>query len=388
MYSKIHLLSAILLCVFFTPIYAQQNAQDYYRKACQHLKGNEYTLALEAIDQIIEGKLLQTHQLPDRVDMPKITAQNWTINQGQHLIVTQYNGLNVQLMDIDLEVDFLADDDAAAATGPDQLASKQYLAWAQVFQKRGEILLKMKRFEEALESFERVCALAPDKAVAHFYRARALSTKAERLDQALEAVNEAIRLDDKQAIFYNFRGVQHRSKGNHQGAYDDYKKALVLNPTFAMAAKNLAQLYQLDKKEAEALKVLEQQVALGVENKDVYIMLAWLYTDAGNTEKTLIYAAKAADMGVGEGWLLQGRVYSRKDSYREAIAYFREAVLLDPKLTTAYVELAVAEYMTGDQEQACVSIQKALDVLLQNGEEQTSSSFQTVEKIKLQVGCK
>ena len=55
---------------------------------------------------------------------------------------------------------------------------------------------------------------------------------------AIDAFNQAIKIDPNYALAYNNRGIVCNELGDKQGAIDDYSQAIKINPNYALAYCN------------------------------------------------------------------------------------------------------------------------------------------------------
>ncbi|MBV9549871.1 MAG: hypothetical protein JO256_09395 [Alphaproteobacteria bacterium] len=97
---------------------------------------------------------------------------------------------------------------------------------------RAEILLRMRRFAEAVTDSDRAIAIAPDLGAALTNRGAAL-LGLMRYDEAIAVLDRAIVLGGErlELAYYN-RGLAKDHQGDAKGAYLDYSKALELKPDF------------------------------------------------------------------------------------------------------------------------------------------------------------
>ena len=67
--------------------------------------------------------------------------------------------------------------------------------------------------------------------------------KSNRRDQAIAALTKATSLNSKNAVAWNWLGMEQRDAGDRSGAEQSYLKALQVNPNYAPAHLNLGILY-------------------------------------------------------------------------------------------------------------------------------------------------
>jgi tetratricopeptide (TPR) repeat protein len=104
---------------------------------------------------------------------------------------------------------------------------------------RADVRLRMLDFEAAVADSEKAIALDSNQPVAQLNRGAGM-VGMKRYQDAVEALNQAITLNiDRMEVAYFNRALAREGMGDIQGAYQDYKKSLELNPKFALAAQEL-----------------------------------------------------------------------------------------------------------------------------------------------------
>src|SRR5262249_36727881 len=124
--------------------------------------------------------------------------------------------------------------------------------YAEAFCNRGSALGGLKRFDEALASYDRAIALKPDYAEAFCNRGSALQGL-RRFDEALAPYDRAMALKPDYAEAYFNRGNAVYNDGKWAEAVTQYECALALKPDYGEAkfALCMSQLPVLYKDEAE-----------------------------------------------------------------------------------------------------------------------------------------
>jgi len=104
---------------------------------------------------------------------------------------------------------------------------------------RGVLRLAMHQDDRALADIDSGIAIAPDLADAFVDRG-AVSIALGRFPQALDDLNRGIALGPhRPQVAYYDRAIVFEQQGDIRAAYNDYKKALDLEPDFEAAAKEL-----------------------------------------------------------------------------------------------------------------------------------------------------
>jgi tetratricopeptide (TPR) repeat protein len=126
---------------------------------------------------------------------------------------------------------------------------------------RGVALQEMKRYEDALASFEKAVALKPDHAEALNNRGAVLQ-KMKRSDDALASYNKAIELKPDYANAHYNRGSTLRQLGRNDAALASFERAIALKPDYAEAYNNRGILLREMKQYDAALSSFDQAISL------------------------------------------------------------------------------------------------------------------------------
>src|SRR2546422_8977618 len=149
----------------------------------------------------------------------------------------------------------------------------------------------------------------------------------------------------KGKVKYLESGQRYRQKGKYQEAAIQFRNALKLDPRFAEAFYQLAQV-DLDLHQwNEAYAALQQAVELEPGRLDVHLDLGRLYLAAGEFRKAedeASFILEREPRNVGAYQLLGGSLAARQQNDR-AIQAFAKAAELSPKDPSSYINLALAE---------------------------------------------
>jgi tetratricopeptide (TPR) repeat protein len=106
-------------------------------------------------------------------------------------------------------------------------ADRRGLAGDQV--QRGRILMKQKKYPEALEAFDQALQAAPDLVIAHQLRGEALLEIPDRIKEAVAALDRYLAKGPPTALALRARGLGRAKLGDHAGAAADYTQALLID---------------------------------------------------------------------------------------------------------------------------------------------------------------
>ncbi len=167
----------------------------------------------------------------------------------------------------------------------------------------GNTYLDLKRYEEALAALEQALRLDPNEAPAYIGRGGVL-LNLKRYEEALAAFDQAIRLDPNGAPAYTVKGIALGELKRYEEALAAFDQAIRFDPTFAFVYNDKgAVLLNLQRYE-EALAAFDQTIRF--DPNDV-----------------LAYTAK-------------GIALRNLKRYEEALAAYEQALRLDPTDTDAY----------------------------------------------------
>ncbi|MCA6104221.1 tetratricopeptide repeat protein [Bradyrhizobium australafricanum] len=284
---------------------------------------------LAAAEKIYEDML---RQQPDNFDalhlLGLISAQTGRSERGVDLIrrAIRLNG-NVADAHSNLgnALRALRRFDEALASFDVAIALKQNLAPA--LYNRGITLAELGRHEEALASFDRVTALVPDHADAHRNRGAALR-KLQRLDEALASLDRAIALKPNDAGAHNDCGNVLNDLKRFDDALASYDRA----PGIAGACYNRGNvLIELDRLE-EAVASYDKAIALRPDYAEAYnnrgsALFRLRHHDAALASIDKAIQHKGDDAAA---YANRGKVLSTLARHHEALAAYDKAVALKP----------------------------------------------------------
>ena len=125
----------------------------------------------------------------------------------------------------------------------------------------GTVLAKLKRFEDAVRSYDSAIALAPNHAPIYLDRGNALY-ELKRYDEALAAYDRALALKSNFADAWVGRGNVFCDLKRHAEAFAAYDKALALKPDLANAWLGRGNVFCNLKRHDEAFAAYDKALAL------------------------------------------------------------------------------------------------------------------------------
>jgi tetratricopeptide (TPR) repeat protein len=140
--------------------------------------------------------------------------------------------------------------------------------WAWSF--KANILIKMKRYSEAVDSFDELIKLDQENDKAYNDRALILSGGLNQDDDALESVEKALNISPKNANYWFNKGMILESMGSIDDALQAYGQAVALNSALENAWYRQGLLLQMQGSYNESLFSLDQAIGLNDQNADAW----------------------------------------------------------------------------------------------------------------------
>ena len=172
--------------------------------------------------------------------------------------------------------------------------------------------------------------------------------KAGNIDRAVQQFQEAIRDDPEFALA--FVGLaearlrawrQKRDPSTLASARDSAERALVLNPTLAVARAIFGAVLAASNERDEAVVQLEKAIALDPRDPSAYRELATVYGTLGQTDRAEMVYKKAIDARPGD-WVSTSslaRFYYGENRLADAEREFRKVIEIAPDNHTGYRNL-------------------------------------------------
>ncbi|MFQ6024863.1 MAG: tetratricopeptide repeat protein [Acidiferrobacterales bacterium] len=176
-----------------------------------------------------------------------------------------------------------------------------------------------------------------DIAIAYYQRGLAYSKK-NLCEQAMEDLNEAIRLNPKFARAYYHRGYVLRRTDQDDQAIEDYNRAIRLDPEFVPAYINRGVLHVDKGLYYHALQDFHQAIRLDPTDARTYSDRGCAFFGNGHYNRALedFNEALRLDPTYAVAHLHRGHVYCVTESFDQAIEEYSQAIALDPRSALAY----------------------------------------------------
>ena len=139
---------------------------------------------------------------------------------------------------------------------------------AEALYNRGVALSDLRRFETAVEAYDRALVIQPEMAAAQVNRAVALAAM-RRFDDALAGYDRLLAMQPSNVVALNHRGLARRALGRPAEALADYDRALALKPDFIEAMYNRGVALLDLERAADALAMFDAVMAAYQDNAEM-----------------------------------------------------------------------------------------------------------------------
>jgi tetratricopeptide (TPR) repeat protein len=160
---------------------------------------------------------------------------------------------------------------------------------ANIYYRRGIGLLKKRKYNKAIKSFQRAIDLSPDNTDLYYNIGNAFYMH-KIYDEAIELFEEVIRIDPEYYYAYIGLGIVLFAKKDYNSAIEKFEKAINLNPKNTIAYFNKGVLFYYQKRYKEAIEAFEMSIGLDPTNIIAKANLAESYLIVEHFEKSFSLA--------------------------------------------------------------------------------------------------
>nr|WP_263011671.1 serine protease [Laspinema sp. D3a] len=276
------------------------------------------------------GGILVLAQLVNLKEPPKndATARDW-INYGNQLLRVVRFEQAIQAFD--------------KAT---QLDQKSYSAWYA----KGLALSAADRDREAVESFEQAISNDKENTLYEAWRekSRALYSL-KQYSEALASIDQAIQRNNQDAVLYLHRGIILRKLNRHQEAVETYTKAIDIKPhVIAYAGRGIirADLRNLP----EAIKDYTEAIKLNPQFAEAYFLRGSVRKESGDLPGAIEDYTEGIKLNpqYAEAYFLRGNARKESGDLPGVIEDYTEGIKLNPQDAEAYFLRGNARKESGD----------------------------------------
>ncbi len=230
---------------------------------------------------------------------------------------------------------------------------------------RGEgiALLKLNRYEEAIEAFE--TALAQEKGGKNFQRdvwlyKAAAEHKGGNLEQALESCRQAESLG-ADAECYLLMGRLQLELDQYEDAQLSFQNAIEKDDSYDIYV-DVYQSYEQKDMAADGEDYLKQALEQEGKSKEDHYQRGRIYFFMGDNESARKELTLSVDEEYAKAMLFLGKVYLSENDVENARAMYQKYMGLDENIAKGYNGLALCDMLENNYDGALANIQKGLEI--------------------------
>jgi predicted O-linked N-acetylglucosamine transferase (SPINDLY family) len=269
-------------------------------------------------------------------------------------VAAAHNNRGVALAALERSEQALASYDRAIALAPN---------YVDALINRGNTLKDLQRFEAALASYDRAIALVPGHAIALAQRGNVLQGL-RRFQDAVASYDRAIALKPDYSAAYNDRGSALATLGHFEQAVASYEQAIALRPNDAEAFRNrgvaFTQLGRLD----EAVASYDRAIAIKPGYADAFNDRAVALSQFGRLAEAIESCERAVALRPNSPEALsnRGNALNELNRFAEAVASYDRAIALKPDYADAHCNRGNALSGLKRFEDALASYERAIAI--------------------------
>jgi tetratricopeptide (TPR) repeat protein len=222
-----------------------------------------------------------------------------------------------------------------------------------------------KKFDEAMDSFQKAIELNPKYAPA--YSGLGDVARAQgKYDEAMKYYQKAIELNPKDFMLFMKLGSISGSQKKPDEAARWYQRAIDLEPKFVPAYRSLGDVFYEQKRYDEAMRSYQKAMELDPKDPQALVRIGNVLLAQRRQDEAVKYYQRAIDLnprGVPTSVFYDlGKILTGRKRYDEALRYYKTAAERDPKNPTAYLNLAFTLHNLKRDDEAMRNCQKAKEL--------------------------
>lgn len=185
-----------------------------------------------------------------------------------------------------------------------------------------------------------------------------------RNETAIDLIQRAISLDERNAEFHNGLAVAHLALRRFGEAISSCRRALELNPTCVEACINLGNIWKHQDRPAEAIACYQRALQLKPDDAEAYYNLGNVWFDRGELESAAACYRRALELNpaLSQARNNLGSVWREQGLLDEALASIELAIQSQPDNAAAHLNLGVVNLERGRTAAALAGFQRALEL--------------------------
>ncbi len=183
-------------------------------------------------------------------------------------------------------------------------------------------------------------------------------------DRAIEAYQQAIKLNPKDNMAYNNMGINYDKKGDYDRAIEAYQQAIKLNPKDDSAYYNMGNSYAKKGEYDRAIEAYQQAIKLNPEYDNIYNNIGLCYYRKGDSHKSIELFEQAIKLNPKNdmAYYNMGIIYRNKGNHNKAIEAYQQIIKLNHKEDSAYYGMGISYANKGNYDKAIKLFKKAKEI--------------------------
>ncbi len=225
------------------------------------------------------------------------------------------------------------------------------------------VFIETERYEEAIEACDEAIRLNQEKAEAWINRGLAFD-RLGQFEKAIKSFDEALLNDEHNVEAWTHRGNAFRRLGRYEEALESYDKALASQDDFLPAWYNKGIALSKMGRIEEALVCFSQAVRIDPTYFMAYYNLGNAYNKLDRNEEAVAAYTKTLkyEPQFNEAWNNLGIALSKLGQTKQALKSYTRAIEIKPDYHEAWLNRALALESTGDAAAAVKSYEKFLEL--------------------------
>lgn len=189
--------------------------------------------------------------------------------------------------------------------------------------------------------------------------------KMKKYNEALQDYDKAIKYNNNDGLAYVNRGNLYCDLNKYNEALSDYRKALIIDSKHFKVYQLMGETFLKQNRLEEAREVLYKALENKVFNSGLFMALGVLYKRLNLPDSSLVYLNKAVELNSNNSLIYFNRGIVYKDKlkiYEKAISDFSKAISLDTQYVEAYLQRASCYSELKNIENAAKDFSKALQL--------------------------
>jgi tetratricopeptide (TPR) repeat protein len=222
------------------------------------------------------------------------------------------------------------------------------------YYQQGQTLYQLKRYADALNSYNKALKINPNYVEVIQGQADALLAL-KKYSEALNTYEKAIQINPESSWpAWLGRGQALDKLGKNQEALETFERALSLNPNASQAWQGKADIYLELQQYSAANQALDKLLTFQQNDAKVWYKKGWSLQNLDDYERAIKAYDRALAIEADNAltWYQKGNSFNQLNKLNEALESYTKAVQFNPKFSPAYYSQGIILQKLGRKEEA------------------------------------